>query len=164
MDLKTESDALRKVPMFAKLEPSKLRLLAFTSQLLTFEDGEILFNQGDPSDSTYVLLEGDMEVLVGSGEDVEVAGVLGINELVGEMGVLANAPRSATIRARGQVVALRIEADLFLELLAENASIALHVMRTLSIKLARSHRQYEALQLETMHSGATVGGTTFFEQ
>ena len=108
MDLKTESDALRKVPMFAKLEQSKLRLLAFTSQLLTFEDDEILFEQGDPSDSAYVVLDGDMEVLVGSGEEIEVAGVLGINELVGEMGVLANAPRSATIRARGQVVALHI--------------------------------------------------------
>jgi CRP-like cAMP-binding protein len=163
MDLKTESDALRKVPMFAKLEPSKLRLLAFTSQLLTFEDGEILFEQGDPSDSTYVVLDGDMEVLVGAGDKIDVAGVLGINELVGEMGVLANAPRSATIRARGQVVALRIEADLFLDLIAENASVALDVMRQLSEKLARSHRQYEELQLEVNLSGDNVGGTTYLD-
>ena len=164
MDLKTEADALRKVPMFTKLEPSKLRLLAFTSQLLTFDDDEILFNKGDPSDSTYVVLDGDMEVLVGSGEDVEVAGVLGINALVGEMGVIANAPRSATIRARGQVVALRIEADLFLELLAENSSVALDVMRQLSIKLARSHRQYEELQLQTSRCGENVGATTYVEE
>ena len=161
MDLKTESDALRKVPMFTKLAPSKLRLLAFTSQLLTFDDDEILFNQGDPSDSAYVVLDGDMEVLVGSGDDIDVAGVLGINELVGEMGVLANAPRSATIRARGQVLALRIEAELFLELLAENPGVALDVMRQLSLKLARSHRKYEELQLETVRSGENVGGTTY---
>ena len=161
MDLKTESDALRKVPMFTKLDPSKLRLLAFTSQLLAFDDDEILFNQGDPSDSTYVVLEGDMEVLVGSGDEIDVAGVLGINELVGEMGVLANAPRSATIRARGQVLALRIEAELFLELLAENPSVALDVMRQLSLKLARSHRMYEELQLETVRSGENVGATTY---
>lgn len=164
MDLKTESDALHKVPMFAKLEPSKLKLLAFTSQLLTFEDGEILFEQGDPSDSAYVVLEGDMEVLVGRGDEVDVAGVLGINELVGEMGVLANAPRSATIRARGQVVALRIEPDLFLDLIAENASVALDIMRQLSVKLARSHRQYEELQLETRQSGEIVGGSTYFDE
>jgi CRP/FNR family cyclic AMP-dependent transcriptional regulator len=161
MDLKTESDALRKVPMFAKLEPSKLRLLAFTSQLLTFEDDEILFEQGDPSDSAYVVLDGDMEVLVGSGDEIDVAGVLGINELVGEMGVLANAPRSATIRARGQVVALRIESVLFLDLIAENASVALDVMRQLSAKLTRSHRRYEELQRETRQSGDNVGGSTF---
>ena len=164
MDLKTESDALRKVPMFAKMDPSKLRLLAFTSQLLAFDDDEILFNQGDPSDSTYVVLDGDMEVLVGSGDEIDVAGVLGINELVGEMGVLANAPRSATIRARGQVLALRIEAELFLELLVENPGVALDVMRQLSIKLARSHRKYEQLQLETLRSGENVGATTYVEE
>ncbi len=148
MDLKTETDALRKVPMLAKLDPSKLKLLAFTSQLLTFDDQEILFEQGDPSDSTYLVMRGDVEVLAGSGEDVVVAGVLGANELVGEMGVLANAPRSATIRAHGQVVALRIEADMFLDLLAENPSAALDVMRQLSGKLARSHKQFEQLQAE----------------
>jgi CRP-like cAMP-binding protein len=148
VDLKTEADALRKVPMFAKLDPSKLRLLAFTSQLLTFEDAEILFKQGDPSDSTYLVLLGEMEVLAGSDDDPVVAGVLGANELVGEMGVLANAPRSATIRARGAVRALRIEADTFLELLAENPGVALDVMRQLSGKLARSHRQFEQLQVE----------------
>ena len=161
MDLKTESDALGKIPMFAKLEPSKLRLLAFTSQSLTFDDGEILFNQGDPSDSAYVLLKGDTEVLVLTGGRVDVAGVLGINELVGEMGVLANAPRSATIRARGQVVALRIEADMFLDLLAENPSVALDVMRQLSSKLARSHRRYEQLQEETMLASDHAGASTY---
>lgn len=148
MDLKTEADALRKVPMFAKLEPSKLRLLAFTSHLLTFEDGEILFKQGDPSDSTYLLLHGEMEVLAGNEDAPVVAGVLGANELVGEMGVLANRSRSATIRARGAVRALRIEADTFLVLLAENPGVALDVMRQLSGKLARSHKQFEQLQVE----------------
>ncbi len=151
MDLKTEAEALRRVPMFAKLDPSKLKLLAFTSQLLTFEDEEILFEQGDPSDSTYLLMKGDMEVLAGSGDDTFVAGVLGPNDLVGEMGVLANAPRSATIRARGQAVALRIEAELFLDLLAENPDVALDVMRQLSDKLARSHRQFEQLKAELHH-------------
>ena len=157
MDLKTEAEALRRVPMFAKLEPSKLKLLAFTSQLLTFEDEEILFEQGDPSDSTYLVMKGDMEVLAGSGDDTFVAGVLGANELVGEMGVLANRPRSATIRARGQVVALRIEAELFLDLLAENPDVALDVMRQLSDKLGRSHRKFEQIKAELDHMRAERG-------
>ena len=148
MDLKTEADALRKVPMFAKLDSSKLRLLAFTSQLLTFDDGEILFEQGDHSDSAYLVMQGEMEVMAGHAQDAVVVGLLGTNELVGEMGVLANAPRSATIRARGQVRALRIEGQMFLDLLAENPSVALDVMRQLSGKLARSHKQFEQLQIE----------------
>lgn len=148
MDLKTEADALRKVPMFAKLELSKLRLLAFTSALLTFEDGEILFEEGDASDSAYLIMSGVMEVLAGTGEDQVVAGELQANQLVGEMGVLANAPRSATIRARGQVQALRIDGDMFLDLLSENPGLALDVMRQLSEKLARSHKQFEHAQAE----------------
>lgn len=148
MDLKTEADALSKVPMFAKLDPSKLRLLAFTSQLLTFEDREVLFEKGDPSDSAYLIVEGEMEVLAGLGSELMVAGVLRANDLVGEMGVLAHAPRSATIRARGKVMALRIEGKLFLDLLAENPDVALDVMCQLSTKLARAHRKFEEVQAE----------------
>jgi len=151
VDLKTEADALRKVPMFAKLDTSKLRLLAFTSQLLTFDDAEILFEQGDPSDSAYLVMEGEVEVLAGAGDEVIIVGTLGSNQLVGEMGVLANAPRSATIRAHGLTRALRIEGDMFLDLLAENPSVALDVMRQLSEKLARSHKQFEQLQAELHH-------------
>lgn len=148
MDLKTEADALRKVPMFAKLELSKLRLLAFTSALLTFDDQEILFEEGDPSDSAYLIMNGVTEVLAGTGEEQVVAGVLQENQLVGEMGVLANAPRSATIRARGQIQALRIDGDMFLDLLSENPGLALDVMRQLSEKLALSHKQFEQAQAE----------------
>jgi len=153
MDLKTEADALRKVPMFAKLEISKLRLLAFTSQLLTFEDNEILFDEGDPSDSAYLILRGGMELLAGTGDDRVVAGLLGENQLVGEMGVLANAPRSATIRARGQVHALRIDGDMFLDLVTENPGLALDVMRQLSEKLALSHRKFEQAQARLRAAG-----------
>jgi CRP-like cAMP-binding protein len=148
MDLKTEVDALRRVPMFAKLDPSKIKLLAFTSQLVTFDDREILFEQGDPSDCAYLVMTGEMEVLGHSGDDLYVVGLLGANDLVGEMGVLAKAPRSATIRARGQAMALRIEGDLFLDLLAENPSVALDVMRRLSEKLALAHHQYEEVRAE----------------
>ena len=73
-------------------------------------------------------------------------GVLGINELFGELGVLTNSPRSATIRARGKLVALRITDEMFLKLLAENPEVALDVMRQLSDKLVRSHEQFVGLQ------------------
>ncbi len=46
MALLKEAECLRKVPMFTKLDASKLKLLAFTSELLTFEDGEVLFREG----------------------------------------------------------------------------------------------------------------------
>ena len=161
MDIQKEAESLRNVPMFTKLDPSKLKLLAFTSQLLQFDDGEVLFRMGDRADCAYVIISGEVEILAETDAGEFVAGTLGKNELVGEMAILTNSPRSATIRARGELVALRIAEDMFLKLLAENSEVALDVMRQLSRKLARSHHQFEELQgrlekLEAGQSGAPV--------
>lgn len=148
MDIQKETQSLRNVPMFAKLDPSKLKLLAFTSQSLHFDHGEVLFRVGDRADCAYVVLRGEVEILAETDAGEVVAGLLGKNELVGELAILTNSPRSATIRAKGEVVALRIAEDMFLKLVAENSEVALDVMRQLSAKLARSHHQFEELQSE----------------
>ena len=72
--------------------------------------------------------------------------VLGRNALFGELAVLTNAPRSAAIRAKDALVALRITDEMFLKLLAENPEVALDVMRQLSDKLVRSHEQFIEMQ------------------
>ena len=161
MDIQQETESLRNVPMFAKLDPSKLKLLAFTSQQLHFEDGEVLFRLGDRADCAYVIISGKVEIVAETESGEIVAGTLGKNELVGEMAILTNSPRSATIRARGELLALRIGEDMFLKLLAENPEVALDVMRQLSRKLARSHHQFEELQsrlqrLEASRSDASA--------
>ena len=137
---------LHKVPMFAKLELSKLKLLAFTSELCTYDDGEVLFEAGDAPDSAYVIMGGAVEIVAETEAGPVVEGVLGTNELFGELGVLTSSPRSATIRAQDELVALRITDEMFLKLLAENPEVALDVMRQLSEKLVRSHEQFVKLQ------------------
>jgi len=147
MDVFQEAEQLRKVPMFAKLDASKLKLLAFTSEAVTFQNGQELFHVNDPSDCAYVIMDGEVEILAET-EDGDLVPVVtrGRNELIGEMAVLSNGPRSATLRAVGPVRTLRISNDMFLKLVSENADIALDVMRQLSHKLARSHEQVEDLQ------------------
>ena len=156
MDLRREAELLRKVPMLAKLEPSKLKLLAFTSQSLTFEDEETLFHAGDPADCAYVIMEGEVEVLAETDAGVVVAARLGVNELFGEMAVLTNEPRSATLRARGRLVAMRITDEMFIKLLAENPEVSLDVMRQLSRKLAKAFHQYEELRHDFERQEATT--------
>ncbi|MEM7406775.1 MAG: cyclic nucleotide-binding domain-containing protein [Pseudomonadota bacterium] len=153
MDLLQEADLLRKVPMFSRLEPAKLKLLAFTSQNLSFANAEELFRVGDPADCAYVVMEGEVEVMAETGIGEVVAVTLSQNELVGEMGVLMKAPRSATIRAKGEVKALRITDEAFVKLLRDNPDVSLDVMRQLSEKLARSHRQFEDLQSQLHQNG-----------
>ena len=64
MTLEEDVELLRNIPLFAKIEPSKLKLLAFTSERLTFNPGDSLFKQGDEGDALYVIMEGEADVLV----------------------------------------------------------------------------------------------------
>ncbi len=157
MDITSEAELLRKVPMFAKLDTSKLKLLAFTSQSLSFEPGEELFHVGDPADCAFVILSGEAEFLVNTPHGEVVGGALGTNELFGELAILNNATRSATIRASGRLEALRIEEDVFLKLVGENPTVALDVMRQLSDKVARTHRKFEQVQGELLRLQSEKG-------
>jgi CRP-like cAMP-binding protein len=142
VDIYDEARQLSNVPIFSKLDTSKLKLIAFTSEQLNLADGDFLFHLNDPSDSACLILKGTVQVVVENEEgDIDVIVELGINQMVGEMGVIANAPRSASIRASGDVTVLRIEADTFMSLLSENPSMSLHVMRELTDKLHKSHLQ-----------------------
>ncbi len=148
MDIQRETEALSKVPLFSKLEQSKLKLLAFTSELQTYEDGEIVFTEGEAADCTFVIMDGEADIYAKIKTDggEMVVGTLRANQLLGELGVLTSSPRSATIRAKGRLMTLRISGDMFLRLLAENPPVALDVMRQLSGKLVLAHRQAEELQ------------------
>jgi CRP-like cAMP-binding protein len=134
--------------MLAKLEASKLKLLAFTSEILTFEDNDIVFHVGDDADCAFVIMEGAVDILTDTENGPIVELTLQQNQLFGELALLNGAPRNATLRAKGKIKVMRITADMFLKLLIENSAMALDVMRQLSNKLAKSHRRVEILQQE----------------
>jgi CRP-like cAMP-binding protein len=138
MILKDEVELLRRVPLFAGVEPSKLKLLAFTSDRMSFEAGQTLFEQGDPGDAAYVVLTGSAEVLVNrAGSQIKVAD-LEKNAIVGEIAILCDVPRTATVRAQDRLETLRISKDQFLRLLAEFPDMAIEIMRVLADRLGRT--------------------------
>lgn len=153
MDLVQEVERLRKIPMLSKVETSKLKLLAFTSQLLQYRDGDALFHLKDPADSVYLVMSGEVEILTESDCGTISSIVRGEGALIGEMAVISKTGRSATVRAKGHATVLKIEDDAFLQLLSGNAEVALDVMRQLSDKLAEAHRANEALQKQ-LHSSS----------
>ncbi len=160
MDVFQEAEMLRKVPFFGKLDPAKLKLLAFTSRALRFASGENLMRAGEMADSAYVILEGEVEILGETSAGEFVVAVQGRNALIGEMGVIMNAPRTATVRAKDAVRALRISDEVFLRLLTENPDCALHVMRVLSARLASGFRDMEALKGQLQEAQAAPGAGT----
>jgi CRP-like cAMP-binding protein len=144
MTLETEVQSLRQVPMFRDVDPARLKLLAFTSERVQFASGQRFFSQGDPSDAAYVLLDGRASVLLNTPHgEIRVAELAG-NALVGEMGILSDTPRSATIMAAEPTTALRIDKRVFLELLAQFPQMSLAVMRELAQRLERTNAQLVA--------------------
>ncbi len=103
MDLYPKAEALRRVPIFAQLAPSKLKLMTFTTEHSSFKDGEELFQVGEPADWFYVILDGVVEILVELGSAETAMGTLATHELVGELVVLRSSPHFTTSRARGRL-------------------------------------------------------------
>lgn len=135
MSLNEEVELLRKIPLFAKLEPSKLKLLAFTSERLTYEPGRRLFDQGDMGDAAYIIVEGEADVLVDTPKGEIRVATLSRNDFVGEIAILCDVPRTATVSANTELVALRISKDLFFRLIAEFPQMAVEIMRELAHRL-----------------------------
>jgi len=146
LDLAEETDLLRKIPMFAKMETSKLKLLAFASEMVSFQNGDIVFNNGDNADYAYVIMEGAVDVITETDKGPVVTVTLSQNQLIGELGLLNNTPRIATLIANGNLLAMKITAEMFFRILRENSEVALDVIRMLSDKLTHSHEQVEILQ------------------
>lgn len=146
LDLAQEIDLLRNIPMFAKLSPAKLKLLAFTSELVLYKNGEEVFRVGDRADCAYVIMQGSVDIMTDTDSGPVVAASLQQNQLFGELALFNGAPRNATIRAAEDVTVMKISEEMFLKLLSENSDLALDVMRQLSTKLDKSHHQVEILQ------------------
>lgn len=138
MALEDEVSALRRNPLFAKISPTKLKLLAFTSEHIDYSEGQNLFCMGDPSDSAYVIINGSADVLIDTPKGEITVAQIERNAFVGEIGILCDVPRTATIRATSQLETLKISKEQFLQLLAEFPDAAVEVMRVLAERLTNT--------------------------
>jgi CRP/FNR family cyclic AMP-dependent transcriptional regulator len=135
MSLTEEVELLRTVPIFAKVEPAKLKLIAFTSERLTFEVGQEVCHQGDAGDAMYVILAGVADVLIDAPTGQIKVAELSRNGFVGEIALLCDVPRTATVRAKERLVTLKINRDLFYRMVQEFPTLAVEMMRELAHRL-----------------------------
>lgn len=144
MSLAQEYELLRRVPFFAEIEPAKLKLLAFMSERVGYDPGRTLFRQGDAADAAYLIIEGEAEIIVGTPNGPLTIAMLGANDIVGEMAILCDVPRTATVRAKGRLVALRIARDPFMRMLREFPNMAVSIMRELAHRLEMNNNRLRA--------------------
>ena len=144
MLLNDEVGMLRKVPLFSRVAPAKLKLLAFTSDRVSYSEGQTLFHQGDEGDAAYVVLSGKADILVDFGIRPDQGGRSEPNEIVGEIAILCDVSRTATVRASAPLEALRIRKDHFLRLLTEFPEMTVEIVKVLADRLSHTTAELTA--------------------
>ena len=138
-DLQEDVDLLRNVPLFRNLDAAKLKLLAFTSERLTYGAGESLFNQGDSGDTAYVIVQGEADIIIDTPAGPITVATVKQNDWVGEIAILCDVPRTATITAKSKLTTLRISKDVFFQLVMQFPQMSVEVMRELAFRLERTN-------------------------
>jgi CRP-like cAMP-binding protein len=151
MSLTEDVEVLRRIPLFAKVRPAKLKLLAFTSERLEYPAGDALFHQGDYGDAAYIILEGAADILVDTDKGAVRIATLGKNDIVGEIAILCGVPRTATVVAQGSLEILRVSKDGFFHLVTEFPQVGVEVMSALAAKLHRTTQALTAARAKAHH-------------
>jgi serine phosphatase RsbU (regulator of sigma subunit) len=128
---------LSKIPLFADLPSSELDNLLRSMDTCEMRDRQILFLEGDQGDDFYVVVKGELEVLKSPGTQEELLlNILREGEYLGEMSlILPGGQRTASVRARGEVVLLSLDRRRFLDLTRAYPELSTSMVRVLSQRL-----------------------------
>jgi CRP-like cAMP-binding protein len=156
---------LRRVPLFADLSPADLKHAAAIAEERFFHDGDVIARQGDPGDEMFIIVSGEVRVLeaadggrpstlrsgqasLRSAQDASGAEVARRRpgEFVGEMALISQGPRVASLVAEGHVRVLCIDQKQFEGMLRERPEISLAVMRVLIARLKESETRVRSDQ------------------
>jgi len=139
---------LRSVPLFASFSEEPLRTLTTVVTRRSVTRGTIIMAAGDPTDSLYIVLSGRLKVMMSDADGKEVIlTILGPGEFFGEMGLIDDAPRSASVIAIEPCELLAITRRDFRKCLAENVEMSMAVMRGLVRRLREADRKIGSLAL-----------------
>ncbi len=137
------ADTLAMMPLFRVLDrPHLLKLVARASEC-SFSTGDVIFNQGEPSDYLYVVLSGQVRVVQATFESSlggQLLAEFGYGEIFGELGMLTEQPRSATIVAVEHTRCLALALEDFMDVLQRSPEVSLGVMRLLALRLSNADR------------------------
>ncbi|HEY8493670.1 MAG TPA: sigma 54-interacting transcriptional regulator [Myxococcota bacterium] len=139
MDRLDVLDRLARVPFLRRLPPSRLDRLVSESELRVLEPREVLVAEGEPADRVNLVLEGEALVSkrVGAHEEVTIA-VRGPGDWLGEMALIDEGPRSATVTAQQRLAVLEIPPRAFAEAIGSTPEAALDLLRVVTARLRES--------------------------
>ncbi|MCC6607352.1 MAG: cyclic nucleotide-binding domain-containing protein [Anaerolineae bacterium] len=142
------SNLLKRVQLFANLEPGELEQLAAICQEKTVGSGETIITQNTTGKEMYIVAQGSAEVYIQGLSDARSLVVLGKGQVIGEMALIDQGYRSASVRATREGASLYvIESEAFYKLCDANNHIGFIVMRNLAIDIAFKLRHRNLTEL-----------------
>jgi CRP-like cAMP-binding protein len=138
----TTADALRNVPLFAGLDEKALEALAGFTFRKTFEAGELIVEEGRTGNGLFIIVSGSAEVVKGL-QTVQPRTVakLGAGDPIGEMALLGEWPRSASVRVLEATECVGIDRWIFLDHLDKEPKLALRMLQILALRLAETNER-----------------------
>jgi len=142
------TSVLKSVPMFAAFGEDQLRALAPAVMRRDAPRGSVIMAEGDRVDSLYIVVSGRLKVMMGEADGKEVIlGIIGPGEIFGEMGLIDDGPRSASVIAIEPCELLVVTKRLFKKCLVENSEVAMAVLRVVVRRLREADRKMGSLAM-----------------
>jgi uncharacterized protein YhbP (UPF0306 family) len=110
----------RSFSVFADLPTSESAMISALMHAATAQPGEVIVREGGPADKFFIVVEGEVEVLRGEGGQAESVATLGPGHFFGDIAIMRDTPRSASVRAVKPTRLLAMERDTFRDLIAQS--------------------------------------------
>jgi phosphoserine phosphatase RsbU/P len=137
------TNLLSKIPLFANLPVTELDHILTVLDVKEMKDREILFHEGDPGEHFYMVMYGELEVLMAEGKPEEMLlNILRVGEYLGEMSlIMPGGHRTASVRSRGDSTLLSMSRIQFLDLTKKYPELSHSMVRVLSQRLDATNTQ-----------------------
>ncbi len=142
----TGTDLFQRVQLFEGIPAAERATIAKAAQLRTYRRGEVIVRQGQAGETFFVIVRGRVAVTVLSPEGREVVlNTLGEGDHFGEMALLDDEPRSASVVAQEKSELAILSRDVFFDLLRSNFVLTKELLRSFSLRLRRANATIEGL-------------------
>jgi uncharacterized membrane protein len=132
-------EALQEIPLFSAMDAQEIASVCALMDRQIYAPGEVIMRQGEPGEHFYVIVQGEVRFSVQDAEGRElVIDEVGVGGFFGELSMLTGEPRSARVKAIGEVVTLALNRDEFFNFLQRQPHAAIDVLTVLGQRLHRT--------------------------
>lgn len=146
MSVHDQVSLLRRIPLFSNVDESHLKVLAFATERVVLEAGDILVREGENATAAFVIVDGEAEASAGDSGFAKRKIPVERSAFIGEISMLSEQGYAATVRATSRLEALKITRDLFFRVINEFPEMAVQVMHVVNRRLNGTLSDLDAVQ------------------